>query len=131
VTNIIVKQTIHKSCDWYKSCTRHLRKTDCIASPQPSTSFPIWLNYSITIHTTLPIYLSICLSVCLPVYLSIYGSTALFVGLWLFFQFLNPIHSRQDSLDGDGPIVRTLPTHRLNAHRHPCLKLDSNPRSQC
>jgi hypothetical protein len=34
-----------------------------------------------------------------------------FVGPWPLFQFLEPIHSRQDSLDGDQPISRPLPTH--------------------
>jgi hypothetical protein len=36
----------------------------------------------------------------------------LFIGPWPLFQFLNPIHSRQDPLEGVQPIVRLLPTHR-------------------
>jgi hypothetical protein len=39
-----------------------------------------------------------------------YGSTAF--GTWSIFQFLNPIHSRQDSLSGDQPVTRPPLTHR-------------------
>jgi hypothetical protein len=35
-----------------------------------------------------------------------------FVGPWSLFQFLNPIHSRKDFLDGGSPVARPLPTHR-------------------
>jgi hypothetical protein len=31
---------------------------------------------------------------------------------------------------GDQPVARSLPTHRINAHRHPCLEWDSKARSQ-
>jgi hypothetical protein len=37
---------------------------------------------------------------------------------------------------GDQPFAKPLPTHtglhkyRINAHRHPCLKWDQNPRSK-
>jgi hypothetical protein len=31
---------------------------------------------------------------------------------------------------GDQRVARPLHTHRINAHRHPCLEWDSNPRSQ-
>jgi hypothetical protein len=61
-----------------------------------------------------------------------------FVAPWPHFQFLNPIHSRYDSLDGGGGVIpsqgRYLHTeqhkHRINAHRHSCLEWDSNPPSQ-
>jgi hypothetical protein len=47
-----------------------------------------------------------------------------FVGLWPHFQYLNPIHSRQDSLDG-GSARRYLHTeqhkHGIKANRYPCL----------
>jgi hypothetical protein len=57
-------------------------------------------------------------------YLSIYLSMALqsFVGPWPLFQFLNPIHSRYDSLDGrsaprKGRYLHTgQHKHRINAH---------------
>lgn len=39
------------------------------------------------------------------------GSTGLFVGLWLLFQFLNPLHT-QDCRPGDHPIARLSPAHR-------------------
>jgi hypothetical protein len=51
------------------------------------------------------------------------------------FSFLI-LHSRQDSLDG-GSARRKASTytrqhkHRINAHRHPYLEWDSNPRFQC
>jgi hypothetical protein len=34
------------------------------------------------------------------------------VGPWPLFQFLDPIDSRQDSLDGDQPVARPLPAQR-------------------
>jgi hypothetical protein len=52
----------------------------------------------------------------------LYGSLALWT--WPLFQFLNPIHSRYDSLYGDQPVARPryLHTeqhkHRINALRH-------------
>jgi hypothetical protein len=72
------------------------------------------------------------------VVLNNYLSMALepFVGSWTLFQFLDLLHSRQDSLDG-GSAGRKAATytgqhkHGINAHRHPYLNLDSNPRSQC
>jgi hypothetical protein len=65
---------------------------------------------------------------------SIYGSKAI-SGPWSLFQFLNPIHSQQDSLDG-GSARRKAATYTqnntngINAHRHPCLEWDSKPRPQ-
>jgi hypothetical protein len=60
-----------------------------------------------------------------------YGTT---VGPWPLFKFIDPIHSRQDSLDegSDRRKASALHTehHRINAHRHPCHEWDSNPRSQ-
>jgi hypothetical protein len=81
------------------------------------------------------IYLSIYPPTNPPTHLSIYGSTALCSTLPAFL-FLDLLHGRSDSLDGDKPIARLLPArteqhkHRINAHWHPCLKLNSNPRSQ-
>jgi hypothetical protein len=57
-------------------------------------------------------------------------------GPWPLFEFLNPIHSRQGSLDG-GSARRKAATyiwqhkHRINVRRHTCLERDSNLRSQC
>jgi hypothetical protein len=60
-----------------------------------------------------------------------------FVGLWPLFQFLN-LFTQSVGLLGRGISPsqgRYLHTgqhkHRINAHRHPCLKWDSNPRFQC
>jgi hypothetical protein len=59
-----------------------------------------------------------------------------FVGPWPLFQFRNRIHIRKDSLDG-GSARRKAATyiehdkHRINAHRHPYLEWDLNPRPQC
>jgi hypothetical protein len=48
-----------------------------------------------------------------------------------FFQILNPIHSPQDSSDGDGPVARPLPTQTQNKLRQISTHLVvSNPRSQ-
>jgi hypothetical protein len=62
---------------------------------------------SVYLFIYLSIYLSICLLIYLSIYLSInqssiYLSMALqpFVGPWRLFHFLNPLHSRKDSLDG-------------------------------
>jgi hypothetical protein len=77
---------------------------------------------------------------------SVLSKLVIFIQQWLyspllgpgrFFQFSNPIHSRYDSLDGGSarPKAATYTQdstkHRINAHRHPCLEWDSNPRSQC
>jgi hypothetical protein len=35
-----------------------------------------------------------------------------FVGPWPFFRFLDLLHSRWDSLDGDQPVARPLPAHK-------------------
>jgi hypothetical protein len=66
--------------------------------------------------------------------LSVYGSKAL-VDLGRFFSFL--IYTQSVELLGRGISPsqgRYLHTqqqkHRINAHRHPCLVWDSNPRSQ-
>jgi hypothetical protein len=55
-----------------------------------------------------------------------------FIGPWPLLQFLDPIHSRYDSLDGDQPVARPLFTHRTTQtqnkrtqYRHPCLEWDS------
>jgi hypothetical protein len=52
-------------------------------------------------------------------------------GPWPLFQFLNPIHSRKDSLDGGSARRKAATytqnnTNRINAHRHSCLEWDSN-----
>jgi hypothetical protein len=65
---------------------------------------------------------------------SINGSTA-FRWPWPLFQLLNPIHSRQNSLDGRSARRKAATytqnnTNRINAHTHSCLEWDSNPQSQ-
>jgi hypothetical protein len=67
---------------------------------------------------------------------SIYGSTAL---CWALAAFIVPwfVYTVSRSpWTGDQPVARPLPApgqhkHRMNAHRHPCLKWNSNTRSQC
>jgi hypothetical protein len=61
-------------------------------------------------------------------YLSMYGSTIL-VDLCRFLSFLILV-GRTPSTGGQ-PVARPPPTHRIKAHRHPCLELDSNLGSQC
>jgi hypothetical protein len=50
--------------------------------------------------------------------LELRASVKLFVSL----QFLNPKTVGRTPWTGDQPIARPLPTHRINAHRHPCLE---------
>jgi hypothetical protein len=52
-----------------------------------------------------------CTNVILLVYLSM--SVQSFVGPWPLFYFLNPIHSREDSLDG-GSARRKATTYKQN-----------------
>jgi hypothetical protein len=69
----------------------------------------------------------------------IYLSMALqpLLGSWPLFSFLNFYTVIRTVWTGDQPVARPLPTHtgqhehRINAHRHPCLEWESNPRSRC
>jgi hypothetical protein len=72
--------------------------------------------------------------VCEIAALHIHSSVVLqpFVGPWTLLQFCNPIHTvGRTPWTGDQPVARPLLTHRIDAHRHSCLKLDSKPRPQC
>jgi hypothetical protein len=69
-------------------------------------------------------------------YLSIYGSTVLLLDLDRFFSFL--IYTQSVGLLGRGIsqsqgryLITEQHKHRMNAHRHPCLEWDTNPRTQC
>jgi hypothetical protein len=66
------------------------------------------------------------LSICL----SIYVSTALWLDLRLFFSFLMTYAVGRIPWTGHQPVARPLPTHRINAEIHPCLKWGSNSWSQ-
>jgi hypothetical protein len=69
----------------------------------------------------------ISLFIYLSIYLSIYP-TVLLLDLGRFFQFFNPTHTvGRTAWKRDQPVTRPLPTHRINAHRHPFLEWDSNP----
>jgi hypothetical protein len=54
------------------------------------------------------------------------------VGPWPLFRFLKPIYSRKTPWTGispsQGSYLHTEHKHRINAHRHPYLECDSNPR---
>jgi hypothetical protein len=63
--------------------------------------------------------------------LSLHGSTALLLDLGQFFSFLILYTVCRTLWKGDQPVARLLPTHRINAHRNPCLEWDSNPLFQC
>jgi hypothetical protein len=53
----------------------------------------------------------------------LYGSAALLdLGLFLILYTVGRTPWTEDQ-----PIARPLSTHRINAHRHPCLNWDSNP----
>jgi hypothetical protein len=53
------------------------------------------------------------------------------LGLGRFFSFLILYTVGKTPWTGNQPVARPLPIHRTNAHRHPCLQWDSNPRSLC
>jgi hypothetical protein len=59
------------------------------------------------------------------VLLFVYGSTALLIGLGRFFSFLILYTVGMTPWTGDQPVARPLPTHRIDAHRHPCLEWHS------
>jgi hypothetical protein len=59
-----------------------------------------------------------------------YGSTALCWAAAAFSVFLILYTDGMTPLTGYHPVARPLPTHRINAHIHPCLEWDSNPRPQ-
>jgi hypothetical protein len=70
-----------------------------------------------------------------PSIYGIYGSTAL-VDLGRFFSFfiyteLVELLGREISPSQGRYLHTGQHKHRINAHRHPCLEWDSNPRSQC
>jgi hypothetical protein len=101
-----------------------------------SVYLPVCLSVYLSIY--LSICLSVCLSVCLSIYLSIYDSTALCWTLAAFyFKFLDHFTQSVGLLGrGISPSQGLYQNtgqnkHRIIAYRHPCLKCDSNPRSQC
>jgi hypothetical protein len=67
----------------------------------------------------------------LGLYLSIYLRFYSPYGPWPPFQFLNLYTVGRTPWTWNQPFVRPLPTHKIKAHRHPCLEWDLNPRSQC
>jgi hypothetical protein len=105
----------------------------------------MWIRHTLYTLGNLSIYLlssylSVCLSLSIQpsVHPSINLSMALqsFVWPWALFQFLDLLQS----VGSLGRVIspsqgRDLHTGqhklRINAHRHPCLKWDSIPRSQC
>jgi hypothetical protein len=110
---------------------------------------------SIYVSVCLSVYRSIHPSTNLSIYLSIYPSTYLSIylsiisfwlsiclsNLWLYSPLLVLDCFSVYSLSyytvgrtpwtGHQPVARPPPIHRINAHIHPCLEWDSNPRSQC
>jgi hypothetical protein len=64
------------------------------------------------------------------IYLTIYLYSPL-LDLGSLWSFLILYTVGRTPWTGDQLITRSLPTHRINAHRHPCLEWDSDPRSQC
>jgi hypothetical protein len=97
-------------------------------------------NSSIHSSTHTPIHPSIFLSVCLSVRPSVHPSIYLRLyspcGPWPLFQFVNLYTVGRTPWMGNQPVASLClhaeqHKHRINAHRHPCLEWDSNPRSQC
>jgi hypothetical protein len=119
-----------------------------------SVYLSIYLSIYLPVYISL--YLSICLSVYLSMYLSVYLSTYLSVYLCMYLSTYPSIHvwmysplldlgrfsvswsfSQSVGLLGRGIspsqgryVHIGQHKHRINTHRHPCLKLDSNPWSQ-
>jgi hypothetical protein len=61
------------------------------------------------------------------IYLWLYSPS---LALGRFFSFLIFYTVGRILWMGDQSVARPLPTYRINAHRHPCLKWHSNSRSQ-
>jgi hypothetical protein len=68
-------------------------------------------------------------------FLCIYGFTALLLDLGRFCSLMIFHTIGRTPWTGDQLIARPLltrrTTHRINAHKYPCLEWDSNPRVQC
>jgi hypothetical protein len=110
----------------------------CTSTPRPFQSihllplggwFPFYL-WPVQRHCQSLILASNGWIICL----SVYGSTALCWALasfsvsWSFTQSIGLL--RRGISPSQGRYMHTG-QNRIIAHRHPCLKLDSNPRSQC
>jgi hypothetical protein len=85
-----------------------------------------WAQGQIYLFTYLPTCLSIYISMLLSSYLSISGSET----TWTLAAFSVSYTDGRTPWTGDQPMARPAPTQRINAHRHPCLEWDSNPRPQ-
>jgi hypothetical protein len=88
------------------------------------------------IRCSMALALPTCLPTHLPTYLTIYLWLHSPCGPWPLFQFLNlyivgRTHGRGMNPSQSRYLHNEQHKHRINAHRHPCLKWDSNPRSQC
>jgi hypothetical protein len=95
-----------------------------------------FILFSLTIYFVGGYSVNMIALIYLCMYVCIYGSTVLLLDLGRFFSFF--IHTQSVGLLGRGISPsqgRYLHTgqqkHRINAYGHPCLKWDSNPRSQC
>jgi hypothetical protein len=99
----------------------------------------MYLYIFLSIYLYIYLCLSICLSTCLATYLSVY--LCIYLSIYLLSMALQPLwafaafsvsksYTGRTPWTGDQPVVRPPPTHRINAHRHPCLEWDSNQRSQ-
>jgi hypothetical protein len=60
--------------------------------------FLLWVHGHFSLTLASQAILTACYQICQSIYL--YMSLQPFVGPWQHFQFLNPIHSQYDSLDG-------------------------------
>jgi hypothetical protein len=74
--------------------------------------------------------LSVCLSICLSLDLQPFADLVRLLSFLIFYT------AGRTPWTGDQPVARPLPAHnglqkhRINGHRHSCLKYDSNPRTQ-
>jgi hypothetical protein len=122
--------------------------TACYRDDFTLLTLPTYLSVypSIYFSTYLSIHPSIHPFIYLPIYLSIYPSIYLFIYLSIYLCFYGPLlgldrfsnflifytvgrtPSKGGSARNKDATCTQDNTHRINAHKHPCLKWASNPR---
>jgi hypothetical protein len=115
------------SCKWTDRFSEFTRSA---AANAPEPKAIVYL--STYLQTYQPTHQPTYLPTYLPIYVWLYSPL---LDLGRFFSFLILYAVGRTPWTGDQPIARPLPTHRTTQtqkkSRHPCLKWDSNPQSQC
>jgi hypothetical protein len=119
---------------------RHIFEVRCSASRNPRLSLVVSLQHYL-INSCCLCRVPVCIEYMNrriywlvdafeTIYLWLYSPC----GTWSLFQFLNLYTVSRTPWAGNRLVARPLPTHRrtnrINAHRHPCLEWNSNPRFQ-